>query len=531
MEIEAKFTIQDTQTYEKLQALDSIGPFVISASHLYAIHDTYLDTPDCKILAAGYACRRRDQNGQCLITLKALQGSGGAIHRREEWETNLPTTTPLPLSVDQWPDSDVKQRILALSGSAPLTPLFSLAQRRLTRSVQQGQRLVAELSLDTVTLLVNGTREPSIELEIEIKGQGTVADLQAILDRLADMPGLVAEPLSKFERGLAAINTALPGLTPEDTIAEAARKTLRLHLLRMLINEAGTRAGKDTEALHDMRVATRRMRTALRVFAATVNAVAMKPYLKGLQRTGRLLGRVRDLDVFREKAQAYLNTFPKNRQPDLYILCQAWNVEYEYARHTLLDYLDGRRYAHFKGEFAALLAEPFPPAMLTLPYAARRATEVIPALLDERLAEFYTCRIRLAQPDAALTDYHQMRIVTKNLRYTLEYFRELLGAEVGPAIEALKTLQNHLGALQDAVVAGMHLHHVLAWGTWTPPAAPELRWTQTPPRAPDVAAYLAFCQAEIRRLVGTFPEAWQRFEGTRFAQLLTNALAVLPPAS
>ncbi len=526
MEIEAKFAIQDTQAYETMQGMSSIGRFSISAGHVYDILDTYFDTPDRKILQAGYACRQREQDGVRIITLKGLRGVSGAVHRREEWETYLPATIPLA-TPSQWPDSATRQQVLALAECAPLTPLFSLKQRRDIRYVHLARRLVAELSLDTVTLSHTGSDEPFMELEIELKGEGAESDLAAIVNDLADMPGLSVEPRSKFERGLAAVNAAPPGITPDDTIAEAARKTLRFHLLRVILNEPGTRAGQDTEALHDMRVATRRMRTAFRVFAEALDADAMQPYLKDLRRTGRVLGYVRDLDVFRENAQTYLDTFTKGNMPDLSVLRQAWDAEYESARRGMLKYLDGERYTRFKREFAMPLETSLPQSTATKSFAARCITEAIPGLVNGRLAEFYHCKARLDQPNAALTDYHQMRISAKNLRYTLEYFREVLGADAEQAINEIKGLQNHLGALQDAVVASAQLHHVLAWGTWTPPADAALRWTQTPIVAPDVAAYLAFQQAEIRRLVSTFPDAWRRFERANFARLIVNALAAL----
>lgn len=527
MEIEAKFAIRNTQAYKTMQAMDSIGRFSLSAGRVYDIHDTYFDTPDRKILQAGYACRQREQDDSRIITLKALHGVSGAVHRREEWETSLPMTAALSASPSQWPDSAARQRVLALTKCAPLTPLFSLKQRRCVRHVLHVQRLVAELSLDTVTLSHTGSDQPFMELEIELKGEGAEADLAAILCDLANVPGLSPEPLSKFERGLAAINTAPPGITPGDTIVEVARKTLHFHMLRMMINEEGTRAGKDTEALHDMRVATRRMRTAFRVFEGAIDADTMKPYLKDLQRAGRILGRVRDLDVFRENAQAYLDTFTKSNQPDLSVLRQAWDAEYECARTKMLKYLDSRRYARLKRAFATLLEAPLPQTDATTPYAARRVAETVPDLVNGRLTEFYTCKACLDQPNPTLTDYHQMRIVAKNLRYTLEYFREVLGADAGQAIAEIKSLQNHLGALQDAVVASAQLHHVIAWGMWSPPTDADLRWAKTPIATPDIAAYLAFQQAEIRRLTNTFPEAWRRFEHANFDQLIAGAIAAL----
>ena len=94
-----------------------------------------------------------------------------------------------------------------------------------------------------------------------------------------------------------------PDIYPSDTMTEAAAKTLRFHLAKMLEHEEGTRLGEDPEELHDMRVSTRRMRMALRVFADYLDPEVLRPVLRGLRRTGRTLGAVRDLDVFDEKTQ------------------------------------------------------------------------------------------------------------------------------------------------------------------------------------------------------------------------------------
>jgi transposase-like protein len=95
------------------------------------------------------------------------------------------------------------------------------------------------------------------------------------------------------------------GLEPTDSLAEAGRKVLGFHFGRMLTHEPGTRLGNDAEALHDMRVATRRMRAAFRVFGSGFRQKSVKPLLAGSRATARALGRVRDLDVFIEKLQQY----------------------------------------------------------------------------------------------------------------------------------------------------------------------------------------------------------------------------------
>ena len=92
-------------------------------------------------------------------------------------------------------------------------------------------------------------------------------------------------------------NVRAPGVQPDDLLAEAGRKVLRYHFTAMLRHEAGTRLGEDSEALHDMRVATRRMRAAFEVFGEVFRPKVLKTHVKRLRTAGRTLGRVRDLDV------------------------------------------------------------------------------------------------------------------------------------------------------------------------------------------------------------------------------------------
>src|SRR5512139_2183845 len=118
-----------------------------------------------------------------------------------------------------------------------------------------------------------------------------------------------------------------PGVQPDDSLAEAGRKVLRYHFVQMLRHEAGTRDGEDIEDLHDMRVATRRMRAAFEVFEDAFTPKSLRTYLKGLRTAGRTLGRVRDMDVFMEKAHHYLESLPSDRRQGLDPLLRHWQEE------------------------------------------------------------------------------------------------------------------------------------------------------------------------------------------------------------
>ena len=199
MEIEAKFALPDTHTFQRLQAVDRLAGFALSAGQVQQVCDTYLDAVGRPILGAGYACRRREQNDGILITLKGLGGVQSAVHRREELEVWIPSDLPPA----QWPPSPARERVLQLVGLAALLPLFELQQARLVRRMTRDERLVAELSLDDVHVKAGNREQAYLEAEVELKSQGTEDDLASIVTCLRDEWKLKPEPLSKFERALA----------------------------------------------------------------------------------------------------------------------------------------------------------------------------------------------------------------------------------------------------------------------------------------------------------------------------------------
>ena len=323
---------------------------------------------------------------------------------------------------------------------------------------------------------------------------------------------------------------ARPGIRKSDTMAEAAFKTLRFHFDRMLEHEAGTRAGDDPEELHDMRVATRRMRAALRVFGAYLDGDVMRPVDRGLRRTGRVLGAVRDLDVFHEKTMVYLDSLPEDRRGDLDPLLAVWQVRREHARAEMIEYFDGGRYPRFVETFTTLLDDPQRAALSFIDddgeARPHRVAHVLPAVLYDRVAGVWAYDDVITGHDTPLVRFHRLRIAGKAMRYTFEFFEEVLGADAKPLISATKGMQDHLGDLQDAVVTCNILRNFLAWGAWDTPAG-NARRAMTMIVAPGVATYLAARQEELNRLVDTFPEMWVTIRGEGFSRRLAKVVGEL----
>jgi CHAD domain-containing protein len=640
MEVEAKFSLTDTESLKQFQVLTQLAGFPLGKGRTVEIRDTYVDTPDRKILARSYACRFRQEAEGVLVTLKGIGGASGAIHKRQEMEILLPAIQP----AEEWPAGRLRKLVLQFTSGDPLIPLFELHQTRVVRPVRWQGQAIAELSLDDVHGTSGGKEQAYYELEVELTSQGSEEQLVRIAECLQEKYQLRPAALSKFERALAmpelkpehkllavpdrdilrriaerqdwyglhsrallaldqglsneeagrrlerskrtirrwladfrklglgifpadilestpaptsqpqvevtaaephqvpvpipkppAPRIKLPskvGLKADDLMTEGLRKIMHFQFQHMLYHESGTQLGQDIEELHDMRVATRRMRAALQVFGDYLDEKTWAPFDKGLRRTGRVLGEVRDLDVFWEKTQGYLDSLPPERRDELAPLQAVWKTARDQARDRLLGYLDSKRYRKFTQSFGEFLKTRGPdsagiPDEAGIP-KPRRLRHIAPVILYQRLAAMSAFEEWMTGPNIPLARLHQLRIASKGLRYALEFLEEVLGAEAAVLIKEMKTLQDHLGDLQDAVVASNLLRDFLTWGTWgheqtqkaaSLPIAPVV--------APGVATYLAARQAELQDLPASLPAVWARIKSLEFKHNFIAALEAL----
>lgn len=314
------------------------------------------------------------------------------------------------------------------------------------------------------------------------------------------------------------------GVLPTDPLAEAGRKILLFHFAEMVRHEEGTRKGDDPEDLHDMRVATRRMRAALRLFGDAYKPKAIKPFLKGLREAGQALGAVRDMDVFIEKAQKYVESLPESERSGLDPLLAAWNYDREVDREKLLEHLDSPSFLHFKQKFNHFLQTPGAGAcqedLLVAP-APRLARDIAPVLIYTRISEVRAYETILNT--ATLEQLHALRIEFKRLRYAVEFFREILGEQSKDVINTLKEIQDHLGDLNDARVASQMITDFL--NTWESRQEEQLLMNRLNPE--PIVAFLAAKMAERHNLMITFPQTWEKFIGPEFRKNLALAVAVL----
>ena len=264
--------------------------------------DSYIDTDDWRMARAGFVLRTRRRGRHDEITLKDTQSAqAGGLRQRLEITEELPEDGVIALGRD----GPVGRRMHAIAGRRPVRQVLQVRTRRRPFVLRVGGVDAAELALDD-TMIVVGTGQRPMQLrrvEVEVLPEWQDA-LEPIVRQMQAACGLQPATLSKFEAGLLALGAVIPGppdlgstdVGPDVTLGELAYAVLRRQLAVLRAKEPGTRLGEDPEELHDMRVATRRLRAALDLF------VEVLPVRAGVFRTelgwmAAALGTVRDLDV------------------------------------------------------------------------------------------------------------------------------------------------------------------------------------------------------------------------------------------
>lgn len=250
-----------------------------------------------------------------------------------------------------------------------------------------------------------------------------------------------------------------PAARPLDAAmrADAATKAVLLQQLGALTaNEVGARAGLDPEYLHDFRVAIRRTRTALGQIRDVFPKKALERFRSGFAWLGEVTGPTRDLDVYLLHFPDYQARLPEAVQGDLQPLHDFLKCHQQKEQAALVKALDSHRYRQLLQGWRAFL-EAEAPAKTSLANAMRPVREVA----GEQIARVYRRVVKEGKAidkTSPATDLHQLRRRCKKLRYLLEFFQPLYPPKkVKKLIQALKLLQENLGAFQDLEVQGAAL--------------------------------------------------------------------------
>jgi len=471
------------------------------------VRDRYLDTEDWRLYIAGAVLRvRRAENG-FKAALKARTPISEGLAARPEIEevlTEAPASeTPPPLGqvVSEW--------LAPILADQPLRTLVEIEKQGEAFHAVSPGGLGLNVTFERVRVLSADSRPEFFEAELELV-TGKVKDLVKLGKKLRERLHLAAGTTSKFDRALDMLGLDPPQLVEDgsltlrrdDRFVDSAYRTLRRHFRRMVWFEPGTRLGLDPEYLHDMRVATRRLRAALRVFHEALPPTRADSIKRDLKWLADALGGVRDLDVHLEWLAGAAQALPESMRSAVAGYGRETMARRQKARGNMLRVLDSKRFAVFVERVGRFL-ESDPPARPAGPSASAAVVEAAPRLVKKRLNRVLKDGRALSSeaPDEAL---HALRIRFKRLRYTCEFFTDLYGGPAEKLAKRATALQDILGAHQDACVARKTLENL---GT-------ALSGRQGVDRRLGMAVgMLSAAETErARRQRAAFFKAWKRFD-------------------
>ena len=422
-----------------------------ASSQVQHLRTVYYDTPDLTLERSGLTLRVRTDGDQRVQTLKSKGVGNGVAQSRGEWEWPIRTDKP---DFGRVAGTEVGGTLDPHIGDR-LEPILVTDVHRTVRSLLFDGGATVEVAIDDGSIRAGDAQEPVREIELELKA-GPVAPLYRLaLELHSDLPLLVgAEPKSargyrlKTGQPPRAEKAHEPDLDRHMRGVDALRRIVASGLGGLLANQPAA-AFADPEGIHQMRIAIRRLRTALVLFKPHLESHAATRFEIELRRLGGILGSARDSDVF------CLETLPAGLDRP---------SEESWGR------LLGRAAEKERTASHRVIADEFTQGALTglvLGLAAwvededdlvggkalgKRLSDLAPDLLDRVLKKVLKRGRHIERRSSA--ELHAVRKSLKKLRYSADYFASLFPRKsVKLYLKRCKRLLELLGELNDATMA------------------------------------------------------------------------------
>ncbi|MFE9357296.1 CHAD domain-containing protein [Streptomyces olivaceoviridis] len=451
-EIERKYESDDSG----LPDLTGVGAVAaVLDKGLMELDATYYDTVDERLAAAALTLRRR---------------TGGAD---AGWHLKFPVAPSVRDEI-QAPLSDtVPEEIAALVRSrvrdAALVPLVRLRSARDVRHlVDADGALLAEASVDAVTAerLSGGSGVAQwTEIEVELADGGDPALLDQLEKRLGKAGVRPSRSPSKLARALEETaggrRRKQAGPPPPATAGDHVLAYLRAQ--RDALVELDPAVRRDLpDAVHRMRVATRRARSTLRTFGALLDRTVTDPVGAELKWLAGELGVDRDQEVLADRLTTALDALPATLVtgpvPER---LSAWSRARRGGAHAhLTGVLDSRRYLALLDALDALLADP--PLRGAAGKKPGKALAKAVHKDEKKLTDVLEHALALPPGQDRDLALHEARKKAKRTRYAAEAATEALGAPARALTKAMKSLTTVLGDHQDSVMARRTLRELAA---------------------------------------------------------------------
>ena len=414
------------------------------------LNATYFDTADLRLARHRVTLRRRTGGDDAGWHLKFPAGPD------ERTEVRLPlgrATRTVP--------RDLVAEVHALVRGRPLVPVAILRTSRVERQLMSGEGTpLVTLVADDVHAerLTDGAVEVASWQEVEVElAEGDRSDLDAVSVALQNAGLNPARTSSKLARVLGDL-TVTPEPGADDQQSHAQQTTvgtvllahLRQQVDELMMRDRGARTDQP-DAVHKMRVATRRLRSALATYRPLLDRVTTDPIREELKWLGQVLGRPRDAEVQHQRLTDLVAA-----QPDDIVLGPVRRrIDLEmHSRHSaahadLIAELDSERYLGLLDSLEDLLSHPpvtnraGKPAAGQLPVLVGKATRRV-ARAARAVADAPTDAARERQ-------LHEVRKSAKRARYAAESAMSVSGKPAKRLAKRMEALQELLGEHQDSV--------------------------------------------------------------------------------
>ncbi len=453
-EVEIKL-LGDTEALQK-----AIESAVLAGARMQpraqSFHSVYYDTEGRALQRAGIVLRVRRARGRHILTAKFPPEAKYGLFSRGEFEVRIPSPEPDATLFE----SDVAACIEQATAGATLGAVYSTSFRRKSGVLVLPQTTV-EIALDSGTIEAAGKQAPIQEIELEMR-QGDEAGLCDLAAHLVEHAGLRLGTLTKGARGsilaggvgVSASKGKMPVLETGVLVDDFIASVIDVCLQQFTGNWNAIEADCGPEGVHQARVALRRLRAMLGLFAKFLPGRDMNVFRSEAKRLASVLSPARDWDVFIGMVEkGPLSFYSRDKSFDALLELALSNRQqaYDSARKVIADpatsifVLQLRAFTARRGWRSGLSGA-------ELLFLTRSATEYAAHTLDRMHKRIMKRGKQLKHLD--INEKHALRIELKKLRYAAEFFGPLFGlAHQKRYVRAAGKLQDVLGAFNDEAVA------------------------------------------------------------------------------
>lgn len=450
-EVERKFAVSEDFRLSEVGFPASVD---VSAAREVKLDSIYFDTPDLRLAHHG-------------ITLRRRTGGDEGWHLKIPWgeDTRLEVREPLARAKNNPPKS-LRDLVSVHVRGGDMQPVARIATTRELHRLRardgQDNRVLADVADDRVSAEVYGDDPAKTdwrEIEVELV-DGAPAVLDAASNALTAAGARPPRTRSKLAYALddrVAHSPLVSQLSKSDTAADVVMTYV--HEQVAALKEADPAVRLDApDAVHQMRVACRRLRSALKTFRPVLDRARTDPVRDELKWIAAVLGDARDTEVMHARLRHDAQGDPAGTA--LARIDHDLDDRYAGAHRAALQAMTSQRYSRLLGDLDDLLDDP--PLMLN---ATEPAGQILPPLAGrafDAMRRLHDAAEAASTPEDREAGLHEVRKAAKRARYAAEAMTLAFGKDAKRFAAAMEQVQEVLGEHHDSVVTQQTLADMAA---------------------------------------------------------------------